>query len=105
MLWCKHCKTEISEPVIVTEHDVHNEVDHRQTETFTIPFCPLCNKELDEADRCQCGEWKDKNEDWCEACIQIRDRNVIRCIASVRMDTKLSLSSESTRDLILSYFE
>lgn len=105
MFWCKHCGTEVSEPRWVTEYDIHNEVDDRRTEAFRIPFCPSCSHELAEADRCACGAFKDGDADWCDSCLQIRDRALMHCIVRIRIDTKLALSAEDTRDLMLSYLE
>lgn len=105
MFWCKHCGTEVSEPRWVTEYDIHDEVDDRRTEAFRIPFCPSCSHELAEADRCACGAFKDGDADWCDSCLQIRDRALMHCIVRIRIDTKLALSAEDTRDLMLSYLE
>lgn len=105
MFWCKHCGTEVSEPRWVTEYDIHNEVDDRRTEAFLIPFCPSCSHELEDAVRCACGNWKDAGADWCSRCVQVRDRALMHCIARIRIDTKLALSAEDTRDLMLSYLE
>lgn len=105
MFWCRHCGAEVPEPRWVTEYDVHNEVDDQRTEPFRIPFCPSCSRELETADRCACGRWKDAEQDWCDRCLQIRDRALMHCIARIRIDTGLKLSSEETKDLILSYLE
>lgn len=105
MLWCKHCGTEAGSPNWVTEYDIHNEVDDRKTEAVRIPFCPTCGGQLVEAGRCACGNWKDADADWCGRCLHVRDHALMHCTARIRIDTRLELSCEDTKDLILSYFE
>lgn len=104
MYWCKECKAPLSRPLIATEYEIHNEVDDRKYEKFEIPYCPVCNHEVYEAKQCSCGKWMNCLDEWCADCLKIRDKAVIHCIAQIRLNTKLKLSSEKTRDLILDYF-
>ena len=94
----------MQEPIWVQEYEIHEEVDGQQTAKFNTPFCPSCLTELEEADRCSCGEWKNKRDDWCAECVVIRDDAVQRCINQIRTEKKLALSTKQIKDLMLTYF-
>lgn len=104
MYWCKECNRPLADPLITTEYEIHREVDDRRYERFEIPYCPACGHEVYEAKQCSCGKWTNCLDDWCADCLRIRDKAVIHCIAQIRLNSKLKLSSEETRDLILNYF-
>lgn len=104
MFWCKNCETEVSEPIWVTDCEIHEEVDGQRADKYRIPFCPCCLSELSEADRCDCGEWKEKGDDWCGECLAIRDDTVQHCINAIRVQKKLALDTEQIKDLMMTYF-
>ena len=94
MYWCRKCRKPISKPDMVVED-----------EELQLPYCPDCHEEIGTADICDCGRDKDSLEDWCPRCEKVRNEAVMHCFAQIRLNTKLELSSQGTRDLILSYFE
>ena len=98
MYWCKECNRPLADPLIATEYEIHRD------ERFEIPYCPACGHEVYEAKQCSCGKWTNCLDDWCADCLRIRDKAVMHCIAQIRLNSKLKLSSEETRDLILNYF-
>lgn len=104
MYWCEKCRKPLKSAFMAMEYEIHNEIDDGKYEKFEIPYCPVCKQEVYEARQCSCGRWTNYLDDWCPDCIKIRDKAVIHCIAQIRMNTKLQLSAEETRDLILSYF-
>lgn len=94
MYWCRNCRKTISRADMITE-----EVGLR------LPYCPECQEELVSANICDCGRDKDSLEDWCPRCEKVRNDAVMHCFAQIRLNTKLELSSQGARALILSYFE
>lgn len=105
MMYCERCKTEVNDPIWIKDSFVHTEVDDGRDEHFDLPICPVCHREVGEANQCACGRWKSKNEDWCKRCVDLRDEVVMRSINRIRIDTRLELSREATKDLIMSFFE
>ncbi len=105
MLWCEKCGAVVTEPLMVQETLIHDELDGQPVEKFDIPYCPGCFSDLDEADRCDCGEWKNEYADWCAGCLAIRDEAVSQCINRIRLDRKMELNTEQIKELILTYFE
>lgn len=105
MLWCRKCGAAVTDPLMVTEPFVHSELDRQAAETFNIPVCPSCFSELDCADRCECGEWKTTDSEWCQECLEIRNEAVQHCINEIRMQKKLALNTDQIRDLMMTYFD
>ena len=105
MYYCDHCKIYTNDPVLIKDSFTHLEVDTRQEETFNLPICPVCSREVEEASKCACGEGKTRDAEWCKSCLEVRDNAVIRAINRIRMDTHLALTRDETKDLILSYFD
>lgn len=67
MDWCDNCKKAVR-PIEYSNTPTYD--DRRRT----ICRCPSCNAETEEADRCACGEYKRREEDWCEDCIaEVKD--------------------------------
>lgn len=105
MYYCPHCKIDISDPIWIKDSFVHTEVDSRQEERFDLPICPICSRQVEEASKCACGESKKYGKDWCKRCLEVRDGAVIRAINRIRMDTRLALTRDETKDLIMSFFD
>ncbi len=105
MLWCRKCGVAVTEPLIVQETLIHDELDGQPVEKFNIPYCPSCFSDLDDADRCACGEWKARDSDWCQECLEIRNETVQHCINEIRVQRKMELNTDQIRELMMTYFE
>lgn len=105
MLWCEKCGVAVTEPVIVQETLIHSEMSEQDVEYFKIPYCPSCFSELDRADRCACGEWKNEYDDWCAECLEVRNETVQSCINEIRVQRKMELNTDQIRDLMMTYFD
>lgn len=65
MLICNVCGYPFIAPYI--EKEVHTELEDKSTEEFAE--CPFCGDgDIEEAKRCDCGEWIPKSELLCKDC-------------------------------------
>ncbi len=55
--------------------------------------------------RCRCGMPAVFGQFWCERCLDIRDREMDHCMIRIRLGTRLELSSQDVKDLMLSYLK
>ena len=101
MYRCERCGELFTDPEMKTEF-VGEYMGSPANETYAV--CPLCGDEqIEEMNRCICGQWKAKTADYCDECIRARDEIVASSI--LELQRWLDIGHLDAMKLLCSYFE
>ena len=100
---CNHCSANFQNPVTVKEplDDDFN----GQRSFIGYDVCPECGStDIEYQDRCICGEWKRKSEDYCINCLEIVAK-ITQCAITDILEFIPNINRSQARDLLRDYVE
>lgn len=101
---CNKCGAYFHEPATVREpmDDEYN----GQRSFMGYQVCPDCrSSNIEETNRCMCGEIKRKSEDYCTGCLEVAKEAVDIAITTIEKFAPRGITRKDARELLKFYVE